>query len=385
MNQHISDVQLAERAAAVLAVPRAEVAGDRFSFVLHAPLELLARVALLPLVAPEARARARHRIELLAQGYAESGPPLAPARPVSFPSPTAASAGLAAGVDDGDLDAVDEAATWLADNAGNRALPRLLAPMCLDRLSAAGHANIYLARLARPAPSMFGAAMLRPLARAVTLDAEQRIAVPPLIEGGEAHDIARRVARTPVSGPAESAFIAPKVLHAQARGAFTPLLDAAGRFAAPPNPAGAILRAAARTMVQGTPDQAPYGWTHCLTLAQAPLVLASVGAAPVGPATWVAAAYVAAHWSADGEGTIDLERTYTPPGVTEASLATRAATAHDAHLVKYTLACLDAAAADPSQRGLYLVAADRLHRWWDEHGDPADPLGPAMLRPEAAV
>ena len=40
----LSDVELAERAAAVIAVPRAEVAGGRASFVLHAPLELLARV-----------------------------------------------------------------------------------------------------------------------------------------------------------------------------------------------------------------------------------------------------------------------------------------------------------------------------------------------------
>jgi hypothetical protein len=38
-------------------------------------------------------------------------------------------------------------------------------------------------------------------------------------------------------------------------------------------------------------------------------------------------------------------------------LATRAATHHDAHLVKYTLACLDAGRADPASSRLFLAAA----------------------------
>jgi hypothetical protein len=372
----LSDVALAERAAAVLAVPRAEVIGDRFSFVLHAPLELLARVALLPLVDPSARSMARRRIALLAEGYAESGPPLAAARPVEFAGPAAAGAVLAAAIDDGDLDVVDEVATWLADHAGIRALSPLLAPVFLDRLSAAGHANIHLALLARSSPSLMGASLLRPVARAVTLGAEQRITIPPLTTGGDPFGLAVAVAQTPVLGPAEIPFIAPTVLRAQDGDAFAPLLDAEGRFPAPAVPPGALLRVAARTMLQGDPEQAPYGWSHCFTLAQAPLLLAGSGAVPVGPASWVAAAYVAAHWSAYGEGDVDLDLpVHAPPGVTATSLATKAAVAHDAHLVKYTLACLDAAAADPTQRGLYLAAADHLHRWWDEHGDPTDPLG----------
>jgi hypothetical protein len=128
-------------------------------------------------------------------------------------------------------------------------------------------------------------------------------------------------------------------------------------------------------MLQGTPDEAPYGWTHCLTLAQAPLVLAGAGAAGVGPASWVAAAYVAAHWSCYGSGAVDLDTpVVASAGVTPTSLASAAATAHDAHLVKYTLACLDAAAADPAHGGLYLAAAAHLHDWWAAHGDPSDPL-----------
>ena len=371
----LSDVALAERAASVLAVPRAEIVGDRFSFVLHAPLELLARLALLPLVEPAARPLARRRIAVLAEGYAQSGPPLAPARRAEFVSPAAAAEALAAAIDAEDFTAVDESASWLAANAGIRALPPLLASTFLDRLSAAGHANIYLALLGRPAPSVLGAAMLRPVARAVALGSSQRITVPQIATGGDAGTIASALAATPHVGPPEIPFIAPLVLRAEQQGALVGLRDAEGRFVAPHVPPGAILRVAARTMLQGTPEEAPYGWTHCLTLAQAPLLLAGAGAAPVGLAAWVASAYVAAHWACYGSGSIDLDTPVTrPTGVTATSLASVAATSHDAHLVKYTLACLDAAAADPTQRDLYLAAAAHLQAWWAAHGDPSDPL-----------
>jgi hypothetical protein len=40
--------------------------------------------------------------------------------------------------------------------------------------------------------------------------------------------------------------------------------------------------------------------------------------------------------------------------------------------VKYTLACLDAAADDPDQRRLYLASAASLSAWWA--GQPSDGL-----------
>jgi hypothetical protein len=48
----LADQHLVELASEVLGVPRAEIAVDQSSFVLHAPLELMARSALLPYVAP---------------------------------------------------------------------------------------------------------------------------------------------------------------------------------------------------------------------------------------------------------------------------------------------------------------------------------------------
>ncbi len=45
-------------------------------------------------------------------------------------------------------------------------------------------------------------------------------------------------------------------------------------------------------------------------------------------------------------------------------LATRASIQRDAHLVKYTLACFDAADADRAHRRLFLTAAASLVGWW---------------------
>ena len=45
-------------------------------------------------------------------------------------------------------------------------------------------------------------------------------------------------------------------------------------------------------------------------------------------------------------------------------LTTRASIQRDAHLVKYTLACLDAAASDPDHARLFLSAAASLVGWW---------------------
>jgi hypothetical protein len=56
------------------------------------------------------------------------------------------------------------------------------------------------------------------------------------------------------------------------------------------------------------------------------------------------------------------------------ALATRAATQHDAHLVKYTLACFDAADDDPGHAALYLAAAASLGAWWAARPNLDDPL-----------
>src|SRR5215204_3597102 len=66
-----SDAELTDAVASVISRPKREAAD---SFVLHAPLELLARTALLPLVEARGRDLARRRMLWLGATYARSGP-----------------------------------------------------------------------------------------------------------------------------------------------------------------------------------------------------------------------------------------------------------------------------------------------------------------------
>ncbi|MFZ5618055.1 MAG: hypothetical protein ACOZAA_12135, partial [Pseudomonadota bacterium] len=66
----LSDAALIEAVAVAIARPKR--AADS-SFLTHAPLELAARAALLPMTAPEARDKARRRIAAIAARYAREG------------------------------------------------------------------------------------------------------------------------------------------------------------------------------------------------------------------------------------------------------------------------------------------------------------------------
>ena len=127
-------------------------------------------------------------------------------------------------------------------------------------------------------------------------------------------------------------------------------------------------------MLVDTPDHAPYGWSHCLTIPQAVLGIAPRLEDP-DRALAVAATQVVAFRAALGRAPLPDRPPAGLPTVDPTELATAAATSHDAHVVKYTLACLDAAAADPAAADLYLAAARHLLDWWTATGgDPTDPL-----------
>ncbi len=143
-------------------------------------------------------------------------------------------------------------------------------------------------------------------------------------------------------------------------------------------------------MLQDDPTYAPYGWTHCLTLAQAAIGVRHRLADPVAGAA-VAATYVVAFRAAEGAHAIEIDWEPEPndiapldalaaePAVAAGAvfhasadalddivpeLAARAGSHDDAHVAKYTLACFDAAAADPVRRRLFLAAAAYLGAWW---------------------
>jgi hypothetical protein len=157
-----------------------------------------------------------------------------------------------------------------------------------------------------------------------------------------------------------------------------------------------LARIAALSMLQESADHSPYGWSHCLTMPQAVIALAGHGSEP-RTAVAVAATHVVGFRAALGERALDANWEPPPPATNDLAqavatgqadaaatawhapeaalddivtdLATRAALHHDAHLVKYTLACFDAADADPSHRRLYLAAAASLSAWWAQFPD----------------
>jgi hypothetical protein len=131
-------------------------------------------------------------------------------------------------------------------------------------------------------------------------------------------------------------------------------------------------------MVEDDPAAAPYGWTHCLTLPLAVLENTDLMTDPV-PALIVAATHVLAFRATLGKRALST-RWQAPTEFAERfaphsearrasleALVVRAALHEDAHLVKYTRACLDAAAHAPSDELVFFAAAERLGTWWDEH------------------
>ncbi|HMK11568.1 MAG TPA: hypothetical protein VK461_08315 [Acidimicrobiales bacterium] len=389
-----SDAVLVAAVAAVVREPRVAPAD---SFVLHAPLELAARLALLPHVAPEHRSAARTRIEEVASTFDAFGPAVDPPPERDFASLADGASRLAGAIASGDLDEVDATAAWLGRRATGRELRSLLSDLVVPSLAAAAHGTIFLFQMPRVAPrGELTSELLRPLARELARQPHWRLR---WFEGrspaasqpaGALFDALRAVPRLGVPG---SDFIYPLMSQVERTGVAASLLSAPTANVDFHDAARVTLRAAALSMLQEPGDHAPYGWSHCLTLPQAALGVAPWCADP-SAALAVAATYVVgfraalahdpleATWSPDNPRLDVASALDTRPdraaaaawhtrdedlGALRTTLATRASVHHDAHLVKYTLACLDAADAHRADARLYLAAAARLHGWWVEH------------------
>jgi hypothetical protein len=384
----LSDAQLFDLAARVIAVPRRPEAN---SFVLHAPLELMARRLLLPLVPPARQRAVRERMLWVASSYESAAESADPPPTHTFRSVDAARRALLDAVAQGDLDGVDAAASWFVDAATLDDVMALAGPT-LDMLAAAGHAPIAFFMLSRVAPtSRSSLMMLRPLLRELARAPQLRMewiqhAEPP--RGDEASFTAA-LARAPRLGLPGSDFIYP-VVHQVDAGAIAHDLINSSIPADVSRAAVATLRVAARSMLQDDPEFAQYGWTHCLTLPQAIFeIIPWLPDAHVAAAA--AATYVVAFRSAEGRDSLDTRWVPEPvsadplnalerePTVAAAAwyhasddaragalpeLVARAASHEDAHFAKYTLACLAAAERDPGQRAVYLAAAASLAAWW---------------------
>lgn len=387
-----SDTRLVAGVGEVLAIPRAEPAD---SFVLHAPLELVARAALLPFVDPAQRDRARHRTTAIATEFEAFGPPVSEPAADGYDSIEAGATALLVAIDRGELDDVDHAARWLGRSASAAELQTLLSVGVVKRLAAAAHAPIFLFALPRIAPrGEVTGELLRGLARELGRAPSWQLRwmdEAPRGARASADAMFDALAGTPLgqAGPDSTPFIYPVMSRVDDEGIAADQLRTVVGGSDIHDRAQAVLRAAAWTMLLEPGEHSPYGWSHCLTMPQAVLGLA--GVADPGTALAVAATYVVGFRRALAVNALDpVFPTEDPglplsdaldagptlaaasvwhhpePGVDAivSELATRASVQRDAHLVKYTLACLDAAATDRSHQRLYLAAAAYLVGWW---------------------
>ena len=360
---------LIARAATVISVPKAAPPN---SFVLHAPLEFIARVQLLSYMSPARHDDALAMIEWLADLYVAAGDPVAgPARDVGAPRPAALIEALA----EGDQDLVDAmAAAWLplmnpAEIVG--AFGEAVVPS----LAAAGHAPIGLALLLRadrsspPLPTTLLRGPLRSLAAQPGWCVSWHVTDDVVVGGdGDASLLYDALRSAPRLGRPGSDFIFPLMSQAQQPGVADRILGPvlADRFDVPAA-LHTVTRVAAWSMLLDDPTQAPYGWSHALTMPQAVLGLAGSG---VRPRTALAVASTYALGFRVASATVSLPPVIQtvarsrPAAVLVAELTAAASVHQDAHLVKYTLACVHAAADDPEFAGLYLAAAEHLAEWW---------------------
>ncbi len=387
------DAQAVCEAGARLALPK-EAPPD--SFILHSGLELTARVGLLAHVPPDRHAAARDQIARLAAEYDAWGPSVEAPSSVSFSDPESAAAALVAAMREGDLDAVDGAARWLGRHASPRELRRLLADPLVNRLGAAAHAPIFLYLLPRVAPGgEVPGELLRGLARDLGRTWSWRlhwVDGRPLDGPGTPEALFDAIAAAPLD-PVEGAtpFIYPTMARVDDDGLAAKLLEGVVAAGALEAQGREILRAAAWSMLLEPDDHSPYGWTHALTLPQAVLGVADATSDPAA-ALAVAATYVLGFRTAlarrplapsapmEVDPSLGLPAALSSDRETAAGwvwhhgagmgdeliaeLATRASVHRDAHYVKYTLACLDAAADDPNHARLFLAAAGALAGWW---------------------
>ncbi|MGD9752188.1 MAG: hypothetical protein AB7W59_14460 [Acidimicrobiia bacterium] len=393
----LSDVEIAAVTARCVAVPR-EAPAD--SFVLHAPLELAARLGLLPWVRPERRGAALRRIMEIGNGVEAVGPPVQPAAMLTVDDPVDAAGRLVGALRAGDLDGVDTAAAALARCCSATELPGLLVEAVLPSLAAAGHAPIFFHLLPRVAPrGELPVELLRPLVRELARNPNWSLTWFRARRFDGDPDLERSLVELPLLGVPGSVSIYPLMEQVETSGVAARHLGSAVRQTPIKDGARIVLRLAARSMLLEPPDHAPYGWSHALTMPQGALAAAPHCTDP-RTALAMAATFLAGFRVA--LGTVDLRASYEPEpprgdlrrALTDAprtaaaavwhadpadhrdlaaTLAGEAAGHRDAHVVKYTLACLDAAAADPAAARLYLAAAARLLGFWVEHPDTALP------------
>ncbi len=402
----VSDAEIYRQAAGLISNPQRKSIN---SFALHAPLELLARYALLPLVDPHERQIARLQIVTSASAYEAGIDAVGEAAGINrFPNLSTARQEFARIFDSGDVDGLDAAMLQVATQFGTSSLVHLLTPLALPTLTGASHSHIGLWLLLRhgTSGSVGDAALLRAAVRRVAAEPQGRLSSfsgmsisggKPLVQSAaqiEAEILTKLT--NPTKGETKRRNLRGLLEAGEKTGNADRLfedligrsltneqIDAAFR---------AVLRVCAHSMLQDEPSQAKFGWSHCLTLPQAACGLSSLNIerklALAATLVWITAyrsvlskRALDFSWAppkADSRLSL-LEALATSPTVAASrvwhapvterplirrTLATQASIRNDQHLVKYTRACFDLCSFDPTHEHLYLAAAAHLCGLW---------------------
>ena len=345
--------ELISWALKIVEVPKVAEAN---SFVLHAPLELMARVELLAMVKVELRTTALSRIISLAFEYEAAGPSVKSPKGVSARSPAQLLSALLKAMSSSDLDSIDRCAVWLGLNQSTDEIRKLLSAFVAPSLSAAAHATIGLELVGRS--PRIGGLILRGALREVGRHPDWRVNHAGIVKGDR--PLVDVMLESPFLGPPTNTFIRP-IVERGAGAARDLLIDAS---ADPVEGPKALSRVAAWSMLQEPDRDVAYGWTHALTVPQSVISLGLDSELAIA----VAATQLIGFRASLGTVRLATEMSFPVPGSDSWSALASVASAHrDAHFVKYTLACRDASDRDPDGAGLYFCAAQRLARWWSNH------------------
>lgn len=339
-------------AAATIAVPNI---GPADSFILHAPLELMARAALLPMVRHEHREHARQRIAWLVSEY-QATDRIAETHDDPLPAMSAAMAlpALLGAIKAGDLTATDRCARTLLNARTAIEVRRDLGPVVSPWLAAAAHRSIGLCLLGRT-PAVPNT-VIRGIFRELAMRPSAEVPTEGLATGDQ--PLLDALVGIPRRG---TAAIEERIMPMVRNGEST-ATEVLARVSCNPDAARrALSRVAAWSMLQDDPGHAPYGWSHTLTIPQGIMGLGLSDRQAVA----IAASQVVGFRVSMGTQRLDPGAPLPDlPRRDIGSLATAAALHFDAHLVKYTLASFDTAAADPDMGHLYLNAAAYLGSLW---------------------
>lgn len=305
---------------------------------------------------------------------------------------------LTEAVRDGDPETADRAFVALCARRGQDQVVADIVDVVLPQLGGAAHGAIVLQLLPRFRPTGINPALMaRNLLQDIARHPDHRLRWfdQPRPEVANGVSLTDRLVSPEADSEPSSHFVQPTMALVDDTGLAQRTLADVTHGLSIAEARRQLLSIAAMSMLQDAPASAPYGWTHCLTLPQATLAVAHL-ASDAQRAIDVAATYVLGYRATRSSGPIDPSWEPDPPSrfvdeVTRLDPPAAAATAwhatssrrvditqrlvdhaaphHDAHLAKYTLACLDTATQDPASERLFLAAAAYLAAWWRQRDD----------------